>query len=360
VRSKFNDLKNAGDIGPSALTVVKQTINEQSSVFNSTQKIVDEKLTVGVNASDQQMLQRLLVSPLTQAFNALLLPAQDEINKLWVMQAYQPFSQTLANKYPFNQTATIQATSAEIGQVFGETGSIARFVKESLDPLVIRRGYMLSSKTWKDLGVGLNPQFVMNFQSYVAPANGVATGELNQAAAPAAANQSNFQFYPLPNPKLQSYSIDIDGQRMLYENGIQQWVNFIWPNPGAIPGVRITAVDLQGQTHTIFDAPGEYGINRLIDSAQRKPQNGSFEMTWTDPKDPSLAVKLNFRLISGNSNSNVGSGRGYSGLQLVDKVVMDKAVRVVAAQVASEPLKPNTESKLPAQAQQPSMSGVNN
>jgi type VI secretion system protein ImpL len=360
VRSKFNDLKNAGDIGPNALTVVKQTINDQASVFNNTQKIVDEKLTVGLNATDQQMLQRLLVSPLTQAFNALLLPAQDEINKLWQMQAYQPFSQNLAKKYPFNPAATIQATSGEIGQVFGETGSIARFVKESLDPLVIRRGYMLSSKTWKDLGIGLNPQFVMNFQSYVAPANGVATGELNQTAATAAANQSNFQFYPLPNPKLQSYSIDIDGQRMLYENGIQQWVNFIWPNPGAIPGVRITAVDLEGQTHTIFDAPGEYGINRLIDSAQRKPQNGSFEMTWADPKNPALSVKLNFRLISGNSGSNVGSGRGYAGLQLVDKVVMDKAVRVIAAQVAPEAIKPAQSGNAAVSNPQSSLSGVNN
>lgn len=199
---------------------------------------------------------------------------------------------------------------------------------------MIRRGYMLSSKTWKDLGIGLNPQFVMNFQSYVAPANGVATGDLNQTAPSTAASQSNFQFYPLPNPKFLSYSVDIDGQRMVYENGIQQWVNFIWPNPGAISGVRITAVDLEGQTHTIFEAPGEYGINRLIDSAQRKPQNGSFEMTWASPKDPSLAVKLNFRLISGNSGGSVGAGRGYAGLQLVDKVVMDKAVRVVAAQVA--------------------------
>lgn len=64
------------------------------------------------------MLQRLLVSPLTQAFNALLLaPAQDELNKLWVMQAYQPFSTTLGQKYPFNQGATIQATSAEIAQI---------------------------------------------------------------------------------------------------------------------------------------------------------------------------------------------------------------------------------------------------
>ena len=209
-------------------------------------------------------------------------------------------------------------------------------MKETLDPLVIRRGYMLSSKTWKDLGISLNPQFVMGFQSYVAPANGVATGDINQqpAAAPVASNQSNFQFFPLPNTKLLSYTVDIDGQRMIFENGIQQWVNFVWPNPGAIPGARITAVDLEGQTHTVFEAPGEYGINRLIDSAQRKPADGSFELTWTSPKDPNIAVKVNFRLISGNTSSNVGSGRGYSGLQLVDKVVTNKAVRVVAAQAA--------------------------
>ena len=118
---------------------------------------------------------------------------------------------------------------------------------------------------------------------------------------------------------------------MLYENGIQQWVNFVWPNRSAIPGARITAVDLQGQTHTIFDEPGEYGINRLIDSAQRKEQNGSFEMVWRSKTDPSVFVKVNFRLISGSSSGGIGSSRGYSGLQLVDKVTTDKAVRVVSA-----------------------------
>lgn len=334
VRSKFSDLKSAGDIGPSALNLVKQTINDQNSVFNTTQKIVDEKLSVGLNGQDQQMIQKLMVSPLTQAFESLLIPAQGEINQLWMTQAYQPFKANLATKYPFDSSARIQATSGEIGQIFTENGSIARFVKETLDPLVIRRGYMLSSKTWKDLGLSLNPQFVMSFQNYVAPANGVATGEINQpAVAPVAASQSYFQFYPLQNSKLLSYTIDIDGQRMVYENGIQQWVNFIWPNPGSIPGARITAVDLEGQTHTIFEAPGEYGINRLIDSAQRKPQDGSFEMVWVSAKDPAIAVKVNFRLISGNTGGNVGSGRGYSGLQLVDNVVNNKATRVVAAQM---------------------------
>jgi len=188
-------------------------------------------MSVGLSEVDQKLLQKLLMSPLTQSFESLILPAQDEMNKLWVMQVYQPFNTNLSKKYPFNSSATLQATSNEISQILGENGSIARYVKEYLDPLVIRRGYTLTSKTWKDLGISLNPQFVMNFQSYVAPSNGMATGALNQASStPAATAQSNFQFYPIENPKFLSYTIDIDGQRMLYENGIQQWVNFVWPN----------------------------------------------------------------------------------------------------------------------------------
>ncbi|CAB1221476.1 type VI secretion system membrane subunit TssM [Acinetobacter bouvetii] len=333
VRSKFNDLKSAGDIGPSAMTLVKQTINDQNSVFNATQKITDEKMSMGLNEMDQQLLQKLLMRPLTQSFESLLIPTQDEINKLWMIQATQPFSENLSQKYPFNSSASLQATSHEISQIFGENGSIARFVKDHLDPLVIRRGYSLSSKTWKDLGVSLNPQFVMSFQSYVAPSNGMATGELNQSQNTVASNQSNFQFYPLENPQLLSYTIDIDGQRMVYENGIQQWVNFVWPNQGAIPGARITAVDLAGQTHTIFDEPGEYGINRLIDRAQRTQRSGSFEMIWKNQQNPDLAVKVNFRLISGNTG-HIGSSRGYAGMQLVNQVVNNRSVRVVAAQPA--------------------------
>ena len=162
VRSKFNDLKSSGDIGPSAMSLVKSTINEQNSVFNTTQKLVDEKMSVGLSEVDQKLLQKLLMSPLTQSFESLILPAQDEMNKLWVMQVYQPFNTNLSKKYPFNSSATLQATSNEISQILGENGSIARYVKEYLDPLVIRRGYTLTSKTWKDLGISLNPQFVMN------------------------------------------------------------------------------------------------------------------------------------------------------------------------------------------------------
>lgn len=333
IRSQFNDLKSSGDIGPASMALVKQTIHEQNSIFNTSQKFVAEKMAAGTTELDQQLLQKLLVAPLIQSFEGLLVPAQAEINKLWTMQSYQPFSQNLAQKYPFSSQATLQATSNEINQIFGESGSIARFVKEHLDPLVIRRGYTLTSKTWQDLGISLNPAFVANFQTYVAPAHGVATGELTQGQGTApAVNQSNFQFYPLENPQLLAYTFDIDGQRMLFENGIQQWVNFVWPNPGAIPGTRITLVDLEGKTYTIFDEPGEYGINRLIESAQRTQKGSNFEMVWKSKENPELWVKVNFRLVSGQNASSIGGQPNYANLQLVDQVVSNKSVRVVAAQ----------------------------
>lgn len=119
---------------------------------------------------------------------------------------------------------------------------------------------------------------------------------------------------------------------MLYENGIQQWVNFVWPNAGAIPGARITAIDLDGKTHTIFEAPGEYGINRLIDGAERTQRGGSYEMIWRNQQNPELVVKVNFRLISGDANGGVGGQRSYNGMQLVDQIATNKSVRVVAAQ----------------------------
>ncbi|RKG36882.1 type VI secretion system membrane subunit TssM [Acinetobacter rongchengensis] len=346
VRSKLNDLRSAGDFGPNALALAKLTINDQTSVFNTTQKVVDEKLIVGLNELDQQMIQKILVSPLTQSFDSLLTPAQDEINKLWALQAYQPFNQTLSQKVPFNSSGTIQATSSEISQIFGDNGSISKFVKETLDPFVIRRGYTLSSKTWKNMGIGLNPEFVTNFEQYTTPINGVASG--STSGAPAATNQSNFQFYPIPNNNLLSYTLDIDGQRLVYENGIQQWVNFLWPNPNAIPGARITAIDLEGQTHTIFEEPGEYGINKLIDRAQRKQLNGSYEMTWVSQQNPSMFVKLQFRLISGNASNPIGSNRGYVGLKLVERVTSPKAALVVAAQQASATSNPQVSPASPS------------
>lgn len=66
---------------------------------------------------------------------------------------------------------------------------------------------------------------------------------------------------------------------------------FYLAKPRNDSGARISVVDLEGKTHTIFDEPGEYGINRLIDSAQRQQKGNIFQMVWQSKAQPNLAVK---------------------------------------------------------------------
>jgi hypothetical protein len=115
------------------------------------------------------MLRPLLVRPLVQTFAMIVLPSESEINKTWQAQVVEPFQKTLAGKYPFAPGAQMQATPSEIGQVFGPEGAVAKFVGATMGPLVVRRGDVLSSRTWADIGVTLAPQVVSGFPGWVAP-----------------------------------------------------------------------------------------------------------------------------------------------------------------------------------------------
>lgn len=325
IRSRLNKIANAGDIGPSVIGLVRQTVQESGSEFNATQQLVDEQMLAGTSDEMRQILRPLLVKPLVQSYKVLMTPAQQELNRLWGAQVYQPFSTTLAAKYPFAPGARIEATSNEIGRILGESGSVSQFVTSQLDPLVIRRGLQLAPKTWNGIGISLNPKFVADFPQYIAPVGGSpSTANLNNPGkATANPDQTTFQIYPLPIAGLSEYVIDIDGQRLRYNNGLPEWVSFVWPNPSSQPGVKITATDLSGNVVTIVDEPGAYGLEKLMTSATRKKlADGSFELRWNGQANTApLTVK--FRLISGgpanNSDAPTGSN-GLKGLQLVPVV----------------------------------------
>ncbi|GAC1375583.1 MAG: hypothetical protein NVS3B3_12360 [Aquirhabdus sp.] len=345
IRSRLNKIKSAGDIGPSSLEMVKQTLNEGGSELNATQQLIDEQMLAGASDQMKQVLRPLLVKPLTQSFSVLITPAQNELNKVWSAQVSQPFNLDLAQKYPFTAGARVEATGAEIGRILGEAGSLSVFVTAKLDSLVTRRGNQLSAKTWNDIGIHLDPKFVADFPRYLAPIGGgsstggvASSGAATPAVAPTNAAQTTFQIMPLPVAGLTEYVIEVDGQRMRYRNGLQEWTSFVWPNPSSQPGVKITGVDFEGHLATILDVPGAYGLERMMSSAQRKKlPDGSFELKWTSVHTPQTAsvpassVTVKFRLISGgnapsasNTNGSVSAasdapagGNGLKGLQLV-------------------------------------------
>ena len=188
----------------------------------------------------------------------------------------------------------------EVAKVFGSEGAVAKFVEQSLAALVVRRGDTVSPRTWADMGVRLLPDFSGGLSSWVAPLSGQGAGAGSSGAGGAAAAEAQTVFELLPQavPGLTEYTVDIDGQQLRYRNAAATWSHFVWPGPGT-PGVKISGVTYDGRTVEFFNEPGRYGLEKMINTAQRKrTDSGAFELRW--PQGP-LAVALQLRIISNAS-----------------------------------------------------------
>jgi type VI secretion system protein ImpL len=244
----------------------------------------------------------------------IVLPSEAEINKTWQVQVVQPFQKTLATKYPFDTSAHVEASSAEIGQFFGPDGVVAKFVNTSMGPLVTRRGDVIEARTWGDIGLSLSPQVVSGFPGWVAPlsANGVAQS----------GGGTVFQIQPLPAPGTQEYTLEIEGQQLRYRNTPATWTTMVHPGPQGVSGARISAVTFDGRTVELFNEPGVYAINKMFEVAKRKKTGNVNEMTWSANN---ISVTINLRVTSsadtnGNGDSTQPS-RGFKGLRLPDTIV---------------------------------------
>ncbi len=298
VRGRFNQMKTQGDPGPAARKMMTETF-EGTGELSDALKLVDEQMLNGMSESSKQALRPLFVRPLMQAFGAIVRPSEAELNRVWMAQVYDPYQRSLASKYPFDRASKVEASPGEIAKVFGAEGSVAKFTEQALGALVVRRGDVVSAKTWADMGVRLRPDFAGGLGMWVAPLAGQgggsgAAGGSGGAAASVEA-QTVFQMLPLAAPGLTEYTVDIDGQTVRYRNGAASWSHFVWPGPGT-PGVKISGVTHDGRTVEFFNEPGRFGLEKMINSAQRKKLDGGvFELKWPQAN---VAVAVQLRIIS--------------------------------------------------------------
>ncbi|WP_343651269.1 type VI secretion system membrane subunit TssM [Herbaspirillum sp.] len=326
LRTRLNTIKNQGDTGPGAKQLMQQTLEGSGSELSDALKFVDEEMLPGLNEQQKSSLRPLLVRPLVQGFNALIQPTEGEVNKIWRAQVYEPFQNNLVAKYPFSPGSKIEANSGEIGMVFGENGAIAKFVTTAMGPLVVRRGDTLSPRKWADMGITLVPAITTSFADWIsAPAGtgGVTGASTGGAGGGGSEGQTVFQIQPQPAPGTLEYTIDIDGQQLRYRNTQAQWTNFVWPNPHGAPGARVTAVTYDGRTVEVASQPGRFGLERLINTAQRKrKEHGAFELSWTN-EGVTVAVDLKIissAAVSGNGTGNARGAALLRGLKLPETI----------------------------------------
>ncbi|MDO9238190.1 MAG: type VI secretion system membrane subunit TssM [Aquabacterium sp.] len=299
IRSRFNQMKTQGDPGPASRQLMLQTLEGNGELAEAL-KLVDEQMLTGMSDTAKAALRPLLVRPLMQSYAVVVKPTEAELNRVWMAQVFQPYQQSLASKYPFDRSSHMEAGPGEIAKIFGSEGAVAKFVEQSLGALVLKRGDGVSVRTWADMGVRLKPDFVAGLGAWIAPLSGqgTATGVSSGGPAAPAEAQTVFQLLPLAAPGLTEYTIDIDGQVLRYRNGAATWGNYVWPGSGT-PGVHITGVGFDGKKLEFFNEPGHFGLEKMINSAQRKKVDGQvFELRWPQG---SVSVAVHLRIISNSA-----------------------------------------------------------
>ncbi|NMG28250.1 type VI secretion system membrane subunit TssM [Aromatoleum evansii] len=290
LRTRLNLLANQGDPGPGAVKLMSETIEGGNSELADTLRFVDEQMLTGMPDNQREVLRPLLVRPLLQTFAALIGPAERELDKGWIANVHEPFGRQLAGKYPFDAASGIEATPAEIAQIFGPEGAISKYAASSIGPLMVRRGDYIEARTWGDLGIRLRPEFLAAFPGWVAPLEGGSA----TPAAPVA--QTSFRMLPQPSPGTTEYTIEIDGQRLRYRNGAAQWATFVWPNPAGTPGARVVATTFDGQEIEVANFSGRFGLEKLINSATRtRNADGSFNLAWQTGE---VSVPVTLKIVS--------------------------------------------------------------
>ena len=307
-RGGLNGIRNQGDPGPGARQLMQQTLEGSGSELADALRHVDEQMMAGLDERQKQAVRPLLVRPLVQVFAGLVAPAEAEINKTWQAQVYEPFMRTLAGKFPFAPAGGAEASQAEIGQVFGPEGAIAKFAGASLGALVVRRGDVLAPRTWADMGISFTPQTLQRFPAWVAP---VAAGGV------ASSTQTVFQLLPHAAGGLAEYSIEIDGQLLRFRNGVPQWTNMVYPGPQGNGGVRISGVMPDGRVVELFSDAGAAGLRRMIDSASRtRKEDGVHELRWSAA---GVAVTVDLRITA--TPGSAPGDNGFRGMRLPETVV---------------------------------------
>ena len=324
LRTKYNQVKTQGDPGPAARQLMAATLASTGSELADALKYVDEQMLVGMTDTARTTLRPLLVRPLMQAFTVIVAPTETEVNRVWVAQVQEPFQRALAAKYPFDPASKIEAGPAEIAKVFGPDGTVAKFTNETLTPLVVRRGDTLTPRTWADIGVRLRPEFVAGFAGWIAPLEGGAAaapgagsnggGAGGGSATAPGASQTVFQILPQGAPGLSEYTVEIDGQKLRYRNTTATWEQFVWPNPSATPGVRITAITFDGRVVDILNEPGRFALTKMLEAAKRKLLGDNlYELSWASGAS---VVTVQLRVVSqpgAPAPAAAGGGGGAAG-----------------------------------------------
>ncbi|QCJ70121.1 type VI secretion protein VasK [Providencia heimbachae] len=292
VRLKLQQVVNAPD--PQAMSqALAQSIFEGKTVDLSETRDYGSLIAASLGQEWNSFGETLLVQPMTQAWQQLLMPTSQGINSEWQSAIVNDWNTAFGGRYPLKNTQSEISLPLMAQYLRPDNGRIQRFLETRLKGVLRKEGNHWVPNSTHSQGLRFNPEFLkaldtLSYLGDVAFANGEA--------------RLYFEMRPGTGKSIMQTTLVIDKQTLTYDNQQPQWQRFAWPADTIASGASLSWMTTSTGTRLYGDYRGVWGIIRLLETATVTPYAGStssYSIDWKTLGGHSLAYTLRTEMGDG-------------------------------------------------------------
>jgi type VI secretion system protein ImpL len=291
----MRNIQESPDRGKAALSAARARMGLQGA---------DPIFTLQRVATNQPApLNRMLEKLASESWRVVLDQAVGQLERQWYQEVYQPFQQSLARHYPFNQSAGTEAALQDFERFFAPDGLLDRFYADNLKLFLEDHpeqvaGTQRASLVRKDVVRALEEAEEIRRAFFTR------SGSLDV----------EFSLEPLHLSSNKRRSVmNVDGQLVEFSHGPGQSIPLIWPNTlrDSVES-RITLVPTEiNRSPRSMSEDGPWALFRLLDEADITGVSGS----TVDVRFALDRGEMRYRLHAG-SNTNPFTQELLAGYQI--------------------------------------------
>lgn len=282
----------AGAPDPQAMTqgLMKAAFSGNNTTLSQSRHYA-QLLAAGLGSEWGGFASAVFVEPIEQAWNGVLLPAQDGLNTAWQNSVQMPWVQEFAGRYPFANTQSEASFPSLAHYLTPGSGVIEQFVTTQLTGLLEKQGDTWVVNPMNSQGVTFNPAFLEALNQLSQ------TGRQVFASGQAA---MNFDIQIRSSARIAQTDFQLDDAVMKYFNQMPGWQTFRWPDAASSHPQMVlsySSVSASGDSAqplaTAFQANGNWALLRLLEKADAEQLDSSrWRLNWKMPSGETLNLIL--------------------------------------------------------------------
>ncbi|KVD81507.1 type VI secretion protein VasK [Burkholderia ubonensis] len=276
LRLKLQQIADSPDADSEARQVAQSLFQGKSSELADTLAYA-QLVAASLGEQWSGMGQSLFVQPVAQATQAVLEPAQANLNDAWRQTVVASWNRSFAGRYPFANTNN-DASLPELSRFLRPQGGlVGTFLATQLAGVLTLQG-----DQWVPASSGsgassaartIDPAFLNAINMLQRIANHLlAQGEPQYA----------FDLKPVPTAGVTDSRLSVDGQKLHYYNQQESWQTFTWPsNEPQKAGTRLEWQTERAGTNLNMEFGGRWALVRLLERAHVSPvDTATYLISW--------------------------------------------------------------------------------